>query len=176
MRRGTHSTKAHLLGCWADAAITTKDYATARRKLDATAAFLDHISPNEEFDRSSWCILAGKYEYFTGDYPAAAQWYEQALREEQVQCIIRQTLALMPLISTYTVMQDRDASLITVEKAAQVVPVLNAPIMNKSVIDALQGLLIVFPHDARVKMVVTDLLQQICPDMPGNFSTEQGLV
>lgn len=67
----------------------------------------------------------------------------------------------MPLVSTYTTMQDRDASLITVEKAAQVVPVLNAPLMNKSAIDALQGLLIVFPHEDKVKTTVSDLLYRI---------------
>jgi hypothetical protein len=45
--------KAHLLGIWADVAITTKDFATARRKLDAVAALLDQISPNEQFDREN---------------------------------------------------------------------------------------------------------------------------
>src|SRR5947209_20479726 len=73
--------KAHLLACWADVAITMRDFETARQKLDAIPVFLDHLSSNEEFDRSSWCGLTGKYAYFTGDYLAAAQWYEQALSE-----------------------------------------------------------------------------------------------
>lgn len=130
-------TKAHLLGVWADVAITTKDFETARRKLDTVATLLDPIRPNEEFDLANWCQLTGKYAYFTGDYPAAAQWYEQALGELHMESIMRRTLMLMSLISTYTIIQDRDASLTTVEKAARVIPVLNAPIMNKSLIEAL---------------------------------------
>lgn len=156
-------TKAHLLGVWADVAITTKDFETAQRKLDAVAALLDQISPNEQFDRANWCQLTGKYAYFTDNYSAAAQWYEQALREGHVQCMIRQTITLMSLLSTYAHIQDRNASLMTVEKAARVIPVLNAPIMNKTVIEALQGLLIVFPHDSRIKVAVSDLLQRLRP-------------
>lgn len=156
-------TKAHVLGCWADTAMTMRDYKAARQKIDAIAALLDQISPNAEFDRSSLCELTGKYAYLTGDYAAAIQWYEQALSELPGEWILRQMLVLMPLISTYTAIQDRDASLITVAKVAQVAPVLNAPIMNEPLIDALQGLLIVFPHETKVKTAVSDLLQQISP-------------
>lgn len=166
--------RAHLLGCWADVAITMKDFETARQKLDAVTVFLDHISSNEEFDRSSWCELTGKYAYFTGDYPTAVQWCEQALSELPEQWILRQTLVLMPLIATYATIRDRDASLITVEKAAQVVPILNAPLMNKSVIDALQGLLLAFPHDTKVKTAVSGLLHQIRSNDQGSSHQNRG--
>jgi tetratricopeptide (TPR) repeat protein len=168
-------TKAHLLGVWADNAMMAREYATARMKLDAVAALLDHISPNEQFDRSSWYQLRGKYAYVTGDYAAAAQWYEQALGELPAGWTIRQLLVLMPLLSTYTALQDRDASLMVIEKAAQVVPGLHAPIMVKPLSDALQGLVMVFPHEARVKMGVADLLQHIRRStLPGMSSLEPG--
>lgn len=167
--------KAHLLGVWADNAMMAREYATARMKLDAVAALLDHISSNEQFDRSSWYQLRGKYAYVTGDYAAAAQWYEQALRELPAGWTIRQVLVLMPLLSTYTALQDRDASLMVMEKAAQVIPGLNAPLMVKPLSDALQGLVMVFPHEARIKMGVADLLQHIRRStLPGMSSLEPG--
>jgi tetratricopeptide (TPR) repeat protein/transcriptional regulator with XRE-family HTH domain len=168
-------TKAHLLGVWADNAMMAAAYATARLKLEAVAALLDHLSPNEQFDRSSWYQLRGKYAYVTGDYAAAAQWYEQALRELPAGWTIRQILVLMPLLSTYTALQDRDASLMVMEKAAQVVPGLNAPIIAQPLSDALQGLVIVFPREARVKTGVADLLQHIRYTLPGMSSPEPGL-
>ncbi len=168
-------TKAHLLGVWADNAMMAREYPTARLKLDAVAALLDHISPNEQFDRSSWYQLKGKYAYVTGDYAAAAQWYEQALRELPTGWTIRQTLVLMPLLSTYTALHDRDASLMVMEKAAQVLPGLNAPIIAKPLSDALQGLVMVFPREARVKTGVADLLQHIRSTLPAISSSEQGL-
>ncbi len=168
-------TKAHLLGVWADNAMMAREYHTACLKLDAVAALLDHISPNEQFDRSSWYQLRGKYAYVTGDYAAAAQWYEQALRELPAEWTIRQILVLMPLLSTYTALQDRDASLMVMEKAAEVVPGLNAPILVKPLSDALRGLVMVFPHEARVKMGVADLLQHIRRStLPGMSSPEPG--
>jgi tetratricopeptide (TPR) repeat protein len=168
-------TKAHLLGVWADNAMMAREYATARMKLDAVAALLDHINSNEQFDRSSWYQLRGKYAYVTGDYAAAAQWYEQALRELPAGWTIRQVLVLMPLLSTYTALQDRDASLMVMEKAAQVIPGLNAPLMVKPLSDALQGLVMVFPHEARIKMGVADLLQHIRRStLPGMASLEPG--
>lgn len=155
-------TKAHLLGVWADCAMVAGDYDIARQKLDAVAELLDHISPNEEFDQSSWCELTAKYAYLNGDYPTAAQWYEQALRTLPTEWVLRRILILSSLISTYTITQDRDASLATVEKVALAGYVSNIPpLRGKSLTQALEGLLIVFPHEARVKTIVSDLLQQI---------------
>ena len=154
-------TKANLLGVWANIAMTAGDYPVARKKLDSIAALLDDISSNEEFDKPRWCELTAKYTYLTGDYVSAAQWYEQALCDLPVEWTTRRALVLAPLISMYTVTQDRDASILTLEKAIPVVRTFNSSRMNKPLMQALQGLQIVFPHEVGVTTIVSDLLQQI---------------
>ncbi len=153
--------KAHLLGVWADSAMSAGDYETAHQKLDAIAALLDDLSPNEEFDRANWYQLLGKYAYFTGDYAAAENWCEQAWQELPEASIIRRALALMPLLAVNTIMQDLDASLLTLEKVRQIIPALQASAMNHPLQQGLQGFLIVFPHETRVKTIVSDLVQYL---------------
>jgi tetratricopeptide (TPR) repeat protein len=153
-------TQAHLFGLWADNAMMMREYDLARQKLDETAKLLDPHCHDQEFDQSSWYELRGKYAYLTGDYTAAAHWYEQALQELPAEWVIRQALVLAPLISTYTILQDRDASLATVEKVAQIASMLNTSLMRKSLAQALEGILIVFPYEARLKATVSGLLQQ----------------
>ncbi len=155
-------TKAHLLGIWADSAMMTGDYETAQQKLDAVATLLDHVGPNEEFDRSSWYQLSGKYAGLTGSYALAAHWCEQALQELPEEWTIRRGLALMPLLSANAFMRDRDASLMALEKAKQIISVLHAPTMNHPLRQALQGLLTAFPHETEVHIRVSELVQHLC--------------
>ncbi|MBO0791485.1 MAG: hypothetical protein J2P36_11120, partial [Ktedonobacteraceae bacterium] len=154
-------TKAHLLGVGADCAMMAGDHHLARQKLDKVEILLAHIKPNEEFDRGSWCQLMGKCEYLTGNYRTAAHWYERALAEVPSEWVLRRALVLTSLISTYTVLQDCEASMMAVEKAVPLPQQLQVPSMNKPLTQALQGLLIVFPYETRITTMVADLLQQI---------------
>lgn len=155
-------TQAHLLGVWADCAMTIGELRTARKKLDEIAELLDDITPNEEFDRSCWYELTAKYSYSTGNYSIAAQQYEQALQGTPIEWVVRRIRVLSSLISTYTILQDRDRSLATLEKVGQTGGVLNAPsLIRKPLKEALQGLLIVFPYETTVKAAVSNLVQQM---------------
>jgi tetratricopeptide (TPR) repeat protein len=153
--------QAHLLGVWADSAMMAGDYEMAREKLDTIAALLDNLSPNDEFDRASWYQLSGKYAYLNGDYAAAARYCEQSWQELSEASIIRRALALMPWLSANACMRDLDASLIVLEMARQIIPALQAPAMNQPLQQGLQGFLIVFPHETRVKTIVSELVQHL---------------
>jgi DNA-binding SARP family transcriptional activator len=155
-------TRAHLFGTWADSAMTTGDYETAREKLDTIATLLDGMSPNETFDSASWYQLSGKYAGLTGDYATAARYCEQSWQELSEASIVRRALALMPLLAATACMRDLDASLIALEKARQIIPVLHTPIMKQPLQQVLQqGFLVVFPHEANVKTIVSELMQYL---------------
>jgi len=150
--------KAQLLASWADNAITLKEWSIAQEKLEDSALLLDHISPNEQFDRASWLQLSGKYAFEKGDYRKASEHLEAARSEISPQWIVRQVLILLPLVAAYTWEGDRDASLATAETAFTAIQTLNAPTVTKPYAISLQGLLEAFPNDTRVRTVVAGKL------------------
>jgi len=153
--------KAHLLGCWADNAMTIGENITVQKKLEASARYLDQIPPNEEFDRANWFQLAGKYAFTTGDYKTAIEHFEAALAELPPSWIVRQILVLFPMMATYAHQQNQEASFATANKAVSAIRVLNAPGMNRTFGDSVRGLLEAFPNDSRVRTFVTSTLHQL---------------
>lgn len=154
--------KAHLLACWAENALAIGEHATAREKLEASAAYLDQISPNEEFDRSHWLQIAGKHALATGNYTKAIEHYTQALNELAPNWVIHQAFILVPLMVAYACQRDREASIAMAEKAVIVVSTLNAPSVNKQfTMSVQQGLCGAFPHDEHVQRFMADLPRRL---------------
>lgn len=153
--------KAHLFACWADNAMTIGEHMTAQKKLEASAAYLDQISPNEEFDRAHWHQFAGKYAFITGDYETATEHFKKALAELPPSWIVRQVLILMPMMAAYTWQRDREASFATADRAVTAISILNASTINKLFNESLRGLLGAFPNDPQVHRFVADKLHQL---------------
>ena len=101
--------KAHLLGCWADNALTMGENDIAQQKLEAAATFLDQLHPHVEFDRASWFQLQGKHALAVGEYAMAIQHFDQALAQLPPNWIVRQILTLLPKIAAYAHLRDREA-------------------------------------------------------------------
>jgi DNA-binding SARP family transcriptional activator len=89
--------RAHLLGCWADVAMTMSDYPLAQRKLDESAQYLDDVTVIEEFDRSCWLQLAGKKALMAGAYQQAAQHLEAALAANPAHWLVRRSFEPLPV-------------------------------------------------------------------------------
>ena len=155
--------RAHLLGCWADSAMTIGENTMAQQKLNESAGYLDQIGPNEEFDRANWLQLAGKYTFMTGDYTGAIQHLDASLAALPPNWIVRKILILLPLIATYAHQRDREMSFGTADKALSTLDILNAPSLSQTFSISLRGLLEAFPNDPQVHTFVTDRLHQV-PD------------
>jgi len=154
-------TKAHLLACWADNALSMREYTTVQRKLDESSSYLTQIDPNEEFDRTSWLQLAGKYAFAIEDYELATKHYQSAYAELPPNWLIRQAFVLIPLMVVYACTRDREKSLDMAKKAVTTITALNAPTINKQLTDSIKhGLLGVFPEDPQVQEFVVDLPHQ----------------
>lgn len=153
--------RAHLLGCWADVAMTMGDYSLARRKLDESAVSLEHLSANEEFDRGSWLSLTGKYAFATGKYPAAIGYFEQALAESAPDWMIHRVFALLPMMASYACEGDHDACAATAEAALAALAVLDAPALNKIFTTTSREILKAFPHDGPLRSLVVDTQHQL---------------
>ncbi|HZU70138.1 MAG TPA: BTAD domain-containing putative transcriptional regulator [Ktedonobacteraceae bacterium] len=149
-------TRAHLLGCWADAALTMGDYSLAQHKLDESAIYLERLSASEEFDRGSWLHLAGKYAFATGNYPTAIAYFEQALTEAEEDWLIRRILVLLPKMAAYACEGDLDACASTAEAASSALGALNASSMNRTFTMTTQEILKAFPNDTRLQSLMRD--------------------
>jgi DNA-binding SARP family transcriptional activator len=150
-------TRAHLLGCWADAAMNMGEYTLAQKKLDESAVYLEQMSAKEEFDRGSWLHLAGKYAFATRNYPTAIDYFEQALAELPSDWIIRRILVLLPMTASYACEGAHDACIATANAASSAISVLNAPSMNRIFTNTIQGILKAFPNDAHLQSFIIDV-------------------
>jgi tetratricopeptide (TPR) repeat protein len=153
--------KAHLLACWADNAMSMGEASMSQRQLEASAVYAEQLSPNEEFDHAHWLQLAGKNALAAGDYLMALQYYEEALENLPPHWMIRQVLVLIPMMVAYACKRDRDASLDIAERAVAALQALNAPGLNKQFVDSFRrGLLEVFPQDQPVRVFLTEVHQR----------------
>jgi len=154
--------KAHLLACWADNAMVMEEYAMAQTKLEESAVFLDQISPNEEFDRTSWLQLAGKCALATRDHERAIRYYTDALAELPPNWLIRQAFTLVPLMVAYACIREKNISLDIAGKATSIISSLNAPIINQQFAASVElGLLGAFPNDDSVRTFVAGLKHRL---------------
>ena len=154
--------KAHLLSCWADNAMMLENYRTAQEKLEASEEYLDQIVPNEEFDKASWLLLAGKYALKTENYKAALYNFESALVELPDQWTLRRTMTALGATKAYARMRERDKSLEVAENLIPMIRTINAKLINRWFSEYIQqDLLRIFPTDRGVRTFVTHTYQEL---------------
>jgi hypothetical protein len=96
----------------------------------------------------------------------ALHYYEEAQAELPAHWIVRQVLALLPMMVAYACKRDRDAGLATAKKAVATLQVLNAPGLNKQFAESFRrGVLDSFPGDKYVQEFLIDV-QQHYPQFP----------
>ncbi len=148
--------KAHILGCWAYNAMQQEEYVLAQKKLDEAAAYLDQISPNEEFDRATWLSLHGKYAFTARDYSTAIRYYEEALLELLPNWTVGKVLTLIPLIVAYACKRERDKGLAAAQNTLEALQLLNSSAMNKLFIESVEkALCAIFPQDKQIQTFLT---------------------
>jgi DNA-binding SARP family transcriptional activator len=159
--------RAHLLGCWADVAMTMEDYSLAHGKLDESARYLDNIDTLvEEFDRTCWLQLAGKRALMAGEYQQATQHLEAALAANPSHWLVRQAGILLPLCMAYARLRDQDRTLSIGEQALPVISAVNAPMTNRHFLAYLQDDLVGrFPGDRKIEAFLRKANQQL-PHLP----------
>lgn len=153
--------KAHLLSCWADNAMMLDDYKTAQEKLAASEEYLDHIALNEEFDRASWLLIAGKYALKTENYITALRNFEYALFELPEQWTLRRAMTALGLTKAYARLKEKEKSLEVAENLTSMIQTINAQLTNRWFTEYLQhDLLALFPTDLHVRTFISNTYQQ----------------
>jgi tetratricopeptide (TPR) repeat protein/transcriptional regulator with XRE-family HTH domain len=154
--------KAHLLACWAENAMKLRHKHIAEKKLEASEALLDLLTPNEEFDRTKWHQQAGNCAVGNGDYTTAASHFQKALESLPQHWTLRHAITLIPLAATYAQLRERDKSLEVAEKAIPVLVAMNATLMHKQFAEYVQhNLLNAFPNDSKVQRFIADAQQRL---------------
>lgn len=155
--------RAHLLGCWADSAMTIEQDKgiTARKKLEESRKYLDHLSPGMEFDLANWFQLAGKEAFVREEYAAADEYLDQAVVGLQPNWVVRQILTLFPKMAIYAHQGRKQESFATANQVASALRVVQAPRMNQTFSESISGLLDAFPNDQEVRAFVTETLRQL---------------
>ena len=163
--------KAHLLSCWADNAMMLEDYRTAQEKLEASEEYLDQIASNEEFDRSSWLLLAGKYALKTGNYTTALRNFEEALAKLPVSWTLRRAITTLGVTKAYARSREREKSVETAQNLVPMVQTINSKMTNRWFAEYLQqDLLDIFPTDRDVQAFVDHAYQKL-PQLTSFYNT-----
>lgn len=153
--------RSHLFALWAELATVMHEWKLAQEKLTLSSQLLEGVGPNEEFDETHWIHIAGRCALFMNDYPLAIRYLEEALAQLPAHLIMHQAITAMPLATAYARLRKRDASLSAARKAVFSIGSLNAPLINKQLIDYighdLEGF---FPGDAHVGSFIQDIQQQ----------------
>jgi tetratricopeptide (TPR) repeat protein len=154
--------KAHLLACWAENAAKLRNKHIAEKKLESSEALLDHLPPNEEFDRTKWHQQAGNCAMTNGDYTVASSHFRKALVTLPQHWTLRHAITLVPLAVAYARLRERDKSLEVAEKAVPVLVAMNATLMHKQFSAYVQhDLLHAFPNDSKVQRFIADAQQRL---------------
>ena len=119
--------RAHLLGCWADNAMTMHAFTVAQHKLDEAEGYLDQFGPKEEFDRASWLQLSGKRAIMAQEYRQAVPYLEEACAISPPHWLVRRAGILIPLAIAHARMGERDLSVQVAQQAAPVLVALPPP-------------------------------------------------
>jgi len=158
--------RAHLLGCWADVAMTMRDYPLAQKKLDESTRYLDDVTLIEEFDRTCWLQLAGKKALMASEYQQAVEHLEVALAANPSHWLVRQAGILLPLSMTYARMHNRERTLSIAEQAIPVIKTVNAPMTNTHFLAYVKDDLVgCFPQDRKIDAFLMEAKQQL-PHLP----------
>ena len=153
---------SHLLACWAESALTLREFRVSEEKLEASASFLDGIHPNEEFDRSHWLQIAGNCALARADYARAIDHLEDALAELPPSWLMRQAVTAVPLATAYARSGQRAKSVEVAKKAVTVLSALNAPIMTNQLVEYLRhDLLEPYPADTSVRTFLQEVGRQL---------------
>jgi tetratricopeptide (TPR) repeat protein len=154
--------KAHLLACWAENATRLREKRIAEEKLEASKGLLDHLTPNQEFDRTKWHQQAGNCAMVNKDYEAAAEHFQSALDSLPQHWTLRHAITLVPLASAYARLGERDKSLESADKAIPALTMMNATLMHGQFAEYMQHDLIEgFPRDGKVQSFIVDARRRL---------------
>ncbi len=146
--------EAHLFADWAFNAALLQEQASVQEKLERSAALLEGLGPNDEFDLSRWHQTAGMCMLLSRNYPAAIAHLERSVAALSPQWLVRQMLALMPLAEAYARQRERDASLAVGEQIANTLRTMDSELLNQRFMELQQQMLKSFPQDKRVQAFV----------------------
>ena len=148
--------RAHLLANWAYNASIIGDQFIMERKLEASAAFLEHLDPNEEFDLIRWHQMAGDCMLMNHQYTQAIHHLEQALAQLPAEWLERRILTLIPLAKAYAHKQERDASIAIAREAATAINAVASVMLQQRFTEYLRILNETFPSDKQVQDFIID--------------------
>jgi tetratricopeptide (TPR) repeat protein/transcriptional regulator with XRE-family HTH domain len=139
--------RAHLLADWAYNASILGDETLARKKLDASVAFLENPDQNEEFDLTRWHQLSGDCMLLNQQYTPAIYHLEQSLSRLPRQWLTRRVLTLLPLARAYAYQQERDMSISIAEQAVDAIHTIDSIMLKQRFTEYLHVLVEIFPRD-----------------------------
>jgi DNA-binding SARP family transcriptional activator len=154
--------RAHLLSCWADNAMMLDDERTTQEKLDQAEACLDPGVPDEEFDRSAWLLIAGKYALQSNQDETARARFAEALLAVPQAWLLRRVMTATGLAMACARLGDREASVALTQELIPLIHSTNAPLTNHWFTDYLhQDLLGRFPADRAIQGLVVETCRQL---------------
>ena len=152
--------KAHLFADWAYNAALLHEQTSVDEKLEASAALLEGLGPDEEFDLSRWHQTAGGCMLLGNHYAVAISHLEQSLAALAPQWLVRQALTMFPLAEAYVRQQERDASIAVGEQVVNILQKMDSTMLNHCFVELEHKMLRAFPEDRRVRAFIESAQHQ----------------
>lgn len=143
--------RAHLLADRAYNASLLQEDRLVSESLASSAALLEHLGPDEEFDRARWHQITGSSLLNLGDYTGAVEHLHLSLEQLSAPWVARQILTLLPLAESYAHLRERDASLEIGGQISSIIGQVDSSMLNQRFLEYQQLLRELFPSDKIVR-------------------------
>ncbi len=156
-----YTTQARLLAQWAESAALLQMPAVVENKLAASAALLDRLAANEEFDTSIWLYYNGTCAFYLGNYAQADAYFEDASTKHPSTWVQQRAITLLFQAQTRLRLGELEGSLLSARMAFPLLMIINAPLLSQGLSDYAESLHRAFPGQPEVAEFLGDFQERL---------------
>ncbi|HYU73672.1 MAG TPA: helix-turn-helix transcriptional regulator [Ktedonobacteraceae bacterium] len=145
------TSRARFLAHWAESAALLGERDMMDEKLAASAELLNQCEGNDEFDFAIWQLYRGTCSLYTGDFPTADTYLQQALDNLSPNLLHQRASTRLLQAQARLKVGDGKGSLEATRTAVPLVAAADSPLLFRGFVDHVQKLTTAFPGDAQVK-------------------------
>lgn len=151
--------QARLLASWAESAALVHEPALAAEKLDAAAALLGLLGPDDEFDISILHYYQGVCTFYLGEGEKADEYFQQALQDHRPDWLLQRACTTLLQAKVLLQIGKRDASLLSARSSLPLIVAVDAPLITWDFVDYIEELSVRFPDSQEVSAFIKEAKQ-----------------
>ncbi len=155
------SAQARLLALWAESAALLDEPNVAAEKLDTSAALLDLLEPNDEFDTSIWHYYQGTCAFYLDSAVEADTAFQLALQGHRPHWTLQHTNTALLQAKARLKKRELEGSLEAARLAFSLVLSIDSPLLSWGFIDYIEVLKSQFSSSLEVKNFTDEVRERL---------------